>query len=217
MLPAMQNGRELMENFVVFEGIDGTGTTTQLNRLSRRLEGTDIAYHASCEPTPGPVGVLIRQALSGAFVARPETVARLFAADRGEHLYGPDGIVARTGRGQLAISDRYFFSSLAYQGLTCGHELPDLLNAPFPLPELLLFFELDPEVAERRMANRHALDIYENLGFQRRVAEAYRTIVDSFEDSGMTIARINASATPDEVEAAVWDAVSSLVRRISGR
>jgi dTMP kinase len=212
----MQNGRALIDNFVVFEGIDGTGTTTQLNRLSQRLEAMGLPYHASCEPTPGPVGALIRQALSGAFMARPETVARLFAADRGEHLYGPDGIVARTGRGQLAVSDRYFFSSLAYQGLTCGNELPTLLNAPFPLPELLLFFELDPEVAERRMAARKALDIYENLEFQRRVAGAYRTIVNSFEDSGMSIVRINASATPDDVESAVWAAVSPLVRRING-
>ncbi len=212
----MQNGRATIENFVVFEGIDGTGTTTQLNRLSRRLEASGIAHHASCEPTPGPVGVLIRQAPSGAFPARPETVARLFAADRGEHLYGPEGIVARTGRGQLAVSDRYLFSSLAYQGLTCGNELPALLNAPFPLPELLLFFELDPEVAERRMASRKELDIYENLQFQRHVAEAYRTIVGSFEDSGLNIARINASATPDEVESAVWAAVLPLVRRING-
>ncbi len=213
----MQNGRALIQNFVVFEGIDGTGTTTQLARLSRRLEGAGIAYHTSCEPTPGPIGVLIRQALAGTFAARPETVARLFAADRGEHLYGPDGTVARTDRNQLAVSDRYFFSSLAYQGLTCGQELPALLNASFPLPELLLFFELDPIVAERRMASRKALDIYENLEFQRRVAEAYRAIVDSFEDSGMAIARINASAPPEEVESSVWNAISPLVRRISGR
>ena len=212
----MQNGRALIHNFVVFEGIDGTGTTTQLNRLSRRLEAWGLAYQASCEPTPGPVGVLIRQALSGSFEAKPETVARLFAADRGEHLYGPDGIVARTGRGQFAVSDRYLFSSLAYQGLTCGEALPALLNASFPLPELLLFFELDPEVAEQRMASRKALDLYENLEFQRRVAGAYRTIVDSFEDSDMAIARINASAPPDVVESAVWAAVSPLVRRISG-
>jgi len=213
----MQNRRTFLENFIVFEGIDGTGTTTQLNRLSRRLEASRIPYHAGCEPTPGPVGLLIRQALSGAFEARPETIARLFAADRGEHLYANDGIVARTGRGQLVVSDRYFFSSLAYQGLTCGHDLPSLLNAPFPLPELLLFFELDPEVAEQRMAARKALDIYENLEFQRRVAGAYRTIVNSFEDSGMSIARINASATPDDVESAVWAAVSPLAHRISGR
>jgi len=216
MLRAMRHEREIVKGFIAFEGIDGTGTTTQLVRLSRRLESAGIAFQTGCEPTPGPVGILIRQALSGAFEARPETVARLFAADRGEHLYAAGGIVDRAGAGQIVVSDRYFFSSLAYQGLTCGPDLPAALNAPFPLPELLLFFELDPEVAERRMSSRAALDIYENLAFQRRVAEAYRTVIGSFEDSGMAIARINASASQDEVETAVWAAVSPLVKRRQG-
>lgn len=156
---------------------------------------------------------MIRQALSGAYAALPETVARLFATDRGEHLYGADGIVERTGRGEIAVSDRYFFSSLAYQGLTCGPDLPAALNAPFPLPELLIFFELDPVVAAERMATRSALDIYENIGFQRRVAAAYKDIVESFDGAGMTIARIDASARPDDVEAAVWNAMAPLVER----
>lgn len=160
---------------------------------------------------------MIRQALSGAYPALPETVARLFAADRGEHLYGAGGIVERAGRGEIAVSDRYFFSSLAYQGLTCGPELPASLNAPFPLPELLLFFELDPVVAAERMASRAALDIYENIEFQKRVAAAYSDVVGSFEGLGMTIVRIDARARPDDVEAAVWAAVAPLVGRAANR
>lgn len=206
----MQRPRDIIRGFVVLEGIDGTGTTTQLKRLSKRLAAEGRAHEAGCEPTPGPVGVLIREALSGAFDARPETVARLFAADRGEHLYGRGGVLSATARGELYISDRYLFSSLAYQGLTCGRDLPEELNAGFPLPELLLFFELDPLVAEGRMATRHSLEIYENLEFQRRVARAYHDIVASFEGTGMTVARIDAAASPDEVEAAVWSAVSAL-------
>ncbi len=211
----MPRPKEIIRGFVVFEGIDGTGTTTQLARLGRRLSLSGVPYRASCEPTPGPVGAMIRQALSGAYDALPETVARLFAADRGEHLYGADGIVERAGLGDIAVSDRYFFSSLAYQGLTCGPELPAALNAPFPLPELLLFFELDPLVAAERMASRAVLDIYENIEFQKRVAAAYRDIIGSFEGLGMTIARIDASAGPDDVEAAVWSAVAPLVGRRS--
>jgi len=213
----MRNRREHIKGFVAFEGIDGTGTTTQLARLAKRLDATGTAYRTSCEPTPGPVGTLIRQALSGAFPAKPETVARLFAADRGEHLFGTDGIVELTARGGLVVSDQYLFSSLAYQGLTCGPELPELLNAPFPLPELLLFFELEPSMAARRMATRAALDIYENLEFQNRVAAAYSAVIDSFKDSGMSIVRIDASATPDEVETAVWAAISPVIDRLRRR
>ena len=115
------------------------------------------------------------------------------------------------------MSDRYLFSSLAYQGLTCGEALPASLNESFPLPQLLLFFELDPAVAAERMAGRKALDIYENLSFQNRVAEAYRDVIRSFEDGGMEIARIDASARPDDVEAAVWSAVSPVLGRVAGR
>jgi dTMP kinase len=213
----MRHTRDILRGFIAFEGIDGTGTTTQLGRLSRRLEGLGAAFQASCEPTPGPAGRLIREALSGGFDARPETVARLFAADRGEHLYGPGGLVERASRGELVVSDRYLFSSLAYQGLTCGPELPAELNARFPLPELLLFFSLDPDEASRRLASRKALEIYENLEFQRRVDAAYRRVVASFEGSGMTIVRIDAAAGPDEVEAAVWDAVEPLAARSASR
>lgn len=203
----------ILRGFVVFEGLDGSGTTTQLARLSRRLEDAGTPWSSSCEPTDGPVGKLIRQALSGAFAAKPETVARLFAADRGEHLYGEAGIVERSGRGELVVSDRYVFSSLAYQGLTCGPALPAALNAPFPLPELLVFFEIDPEKAAARMALRSSLEIYENLAFQRRVAAAYTDVIASFEGKGMRIVRLDAGASPDAVEEEVWSAVSTLVPR----
>jgi len=158
---------------------------------------------------------LLREALSGSFAAFPETVARLFAADRGEHLAGAGGIIELTAGGTLAISDRYLFSSLAYQGLTCGPELPGLLNASFPLPELLLYFELDPHTAMERMASRTAFEIYENLEFQKRVASAYATVIDSFQDSGMTIVRIAANESPDSIEARIWSSVKPLARGLA--
>lgn len=209
----MRHPRTIIRGFIVFEGIDGTGTTTQLGRLADRLTRAGAAYRSDCEPTAGPIGQIVRQALSGAFKARPETVARLFAADRGEHLYAADGIVDSADQGSLVVSDRYLFSSLAYQGLTCGSELPESLNADYPLPELLLHFELDPEEAARRMSGRAVFDIYENLDFQRRVDAAYRSVIASFEGLGMTITRIDASNPPDKVEADVWAAVEPLVVR----
>ena len=197
---------------MVFEGIDGTGTTTQLARLQKRLVATACPHAVSCEPTNGPIGSLIREALFGKVLLHPHTVARLFAADRGEHLYGQGGILASSAAGLLSISDRYLFSSLAYQGLTCGQELPAALNAGFPLPRLLLFFDLDPKAAMDRMAGRSKLDIYENLEFQKQVAAAYRHAIGSFEGTGMQIVRIDAAMDPEAVEMAVWQAVLPLVK-----
>lgn len=213
---AMHQARTILPGFIVLEGIDGSGTTTQLARLARRLDGAGIPHAESCEPTKGPIGRLLREALSGSFAAHPETVARLFAADRGEHVFGSGGIQELTASGTLAISDRYLFSSLAYQGLTCGPELPATLNAPFPLPELLLFFELDPHTAMERMASRTAFEIYENLEFQRRVAAAYASVVASFQNSGMRIVTLDASQPPDAIEQMIWAAIEPLANRTAG-
>jgi dTMP kinase len=114
----------------------------------------------------------------------------------------------------LSISDRYLFSSLAYQGLTCGQELPATLNAGFPLPRLLLFFDLEPTVAMARMAGRPKLDIFENLEFQKQVAAAYRHAIDSFRETGMEIVRIDAAMDPESVEHAIWRAVEPLAHAL---
>jgi dTMP kinase len=208
----MMERREILDRFIVFEGIDGTGTTTQLARLQKRLTAAACPHAVSCEPSRGPIGSLIRESLFGTIPLHPHTVARLFAADRGEHLYGQGGIHETTSAGMLAISDRYLFSSLAYQGLTCGQELPAELNAGFPLPRLLLFFDLEPKVAMGRMAGRSRLDSYENLRFQEQVAAAYRRIIGSFKDTGMQIVHIDAAMEPESVELAVWQAVEPLVK-----
>lgn len=203
----------VIRGFVVFEGIDGSGTTTQLNLLRARLESEGIPHAIGSEPTGGAVGRLIRQALAGREALLPETVARLFAADRGEHVRGPGGIAERAAAGELVVSDRYLFSSLAYQGRACGPELPAALNAGFPLPELLIFFDIDPEISMGRIASRPDRDIYETLAFQREVALAYRSIVASYAGSAMKTLRVDASKPVGEVECEVWQAVSGLLGR----
>ena len=133
---------EKLGNFAVFEGLDGSGTSTQLRLLEQKLAGRAIqnpVFLATYEPTDGAIGKLIRSVLKKDIVIRAETLARLFAADRGEHLYAAGGIIERCRRGELVICDRYTLSSLVYQGIECGIELPRSLNSSFPSPELLLF------------------------------------------------------------------------------
>ncbi len=118
----MFGNSRILSNFLVFEGLDGSGTTTQLGILEEELSRREIPHLISAEPTTSPIGQLIREALSGRLVLERDTLARLFAADRAEHLFGKHGMVPRSEAGELVICDRYLFSSLAYQGSEIGLE-----------------------------------------------------------------------------------------------
>jgi dTMP kinase len=204
----------LLQNFVVFEGVDGSGTSTQLELLKRRFgeaDGRDWPLPplvCTFEPTDGVVGRLLRSALRGEVRLHGETMARLFAADRAEHLYGEGGLIELARSGSLVVCDRYTLSSRVYQGLECGDELPDALNSGFPAPELLFFFDIDPRVSFLRLEKRAQKDIYESLDFQIRVRERYLSLLDSCRAEGSRVIVIDASAPVDVVARSVWQNIS---------
>jgi dTMP kinase len=202
----------VLRRFIVLEGGDGAGTTTQLALIDRALDRAGIDHWTTSEPTESPEGLLIRRILSGELERDPGTLARLFAADRNEHLKGRGGILERLGRGGTVVCDRYVLSSLAYQGVACGPELPAQLNAAFPLPELLLFFDLSPERSMGRLEGRERLDIFEALPFQERVRAAYAEALASYAGGGMRIERIDASRGVEEVHREI----AALVRSTLG-
>jgi dTMP kinase len=210
---------KVIPSFVVLEGGDGCGTSTQLDLLRRRFAETPEpgegrrelpVLSAVSEPTGGPVGALIREALGGRLVLRPETLARLFSADREEHLFGRDGIVERCGRGELVVCDRYVLSSLVYQSITCGEELPLLLNRDFPYPELLLYFDLDPDIAAQRLETRREREIFEYRDFQVKVREGYRSLLPRYARGGTRIVTLDASQSPEKVAEDLWSALKEM-------
>ena len=193
----------LLKNFIVFEGIDGAGTSTQIKKL---VESNPQKYIATAEPTGGPTGKFLRRMLAGDFKVDERTNAYLFAADRCQHIFGQGGVKELCESGKTVVSDRYFFSSLAYQSVSCGLELPMLLNSPFPLPEYLFFFEINPEISLARVNNRNGQkEIYETLEKQKKIAALYEKVISMYEsDPGlkeeMKIIRIDASKSIREVE-----------------
>jgi dTMP kinase len=204
----------ILQNFAVLEGPDGTGTSTQMELLKRRFAAADRplpVLYPTVEPTGGELGQLIRRALRGELNLRPETLARLFAADRGEHLYSKGGIAERAERGELVVCDRYVPSSLVYQGLECGEELPRTLNGPFPAPRLIIFFDLDPHIAAERMKGRKDRDIYEYLEFQIRVRDRYRSLLPAFRAQGSAVVCLNASRRPEETAEELWTALETML------
>lgn len=192
----------IIKNFFVFEGIDGSGTSTQISLLAKNDKTGSIVTTA--EPTSKETGKFLRKMLAGDFSVDAKTAAYLFAADRCEHIYGKDGVLELTSAGKTVVSDRYIFSSLAYQSVSCGDELPRLINSPFPLPEILFYFYIDPEVSLKRVESRgEAKEIYEKIDYQKKTAELYEKVVCEYEktsaETGMKIVRIDATKTIEEI------------------
>jgi dTMP kinase len=201
---------EIIPNFVVFEGGDGSGTTTQLSILKEKLKNAQKpAFFPTFEPTDSQTGRLIRAALKKEISVTPETLCCLFAADRNEHLYGQNGILSHTGRGELVICDRYVASSLVYQGIECGDELPKILNSRFPIPEITIFLDIKPQAALERMKNRSSLEIYERLDFQEKV---YKKYISTLEIYGKTarVEIVDASKSISEVADQVWSILAQM-------
>lgn len=172
--------------FLVLEGIDGSGTTTQIELLARALEGRGFRVCATREPTPGPVGRLLREALGRKLVDSVSeapvaldwaTLALLFAADRVDHVRRT--IEPALARGEVVLSDRYVLSSYLYQSLTSPlgeAAIPWLreINAQALRPRATLVLGIDPDVAEaRRRARGGDPELYEVSSLQRSLACGY--------------------------------------------
>ena len=194
----------ILKNFIVFEGCDGSGTSTAISRLKARCAAAGIPAVFTAEPASGPIGSLLRRALSGEVALARQTLAYLFAADRAEHLYGSGGLAEQCAAGTLVFCDRYVLSSLVYQGIECGAELPERLNETFPAPEKLFFFDLPVEVAQKRISGRDSLEIYETEHFQRKVEAAYRQNLDFCRRQGSEVITVNAALPPESVEDFLW-------------
>jgi dTMP kinase len=197
-----------LKDFYALEGIDGSGTTTQLEAVSAALSEAGFSVYPTCEPTGGAIGGLIRRALSGELAFSQETLALLFAADRNEHLNSEGGLIQRLAAGQIVLSDRYLFSSLAYQSLTGKPALPFSLNAAYPLPEILFFLDIEPDQAMARMAGRSGRDIFETPSMLQRVAASYRAVLELYSGSGMRIRRLDAARPAADI---THDIVSDII------
>ena len=200
--------------FIVIEGLDGSGKGTQISRLERALSELGINIHLTCEPTQHATGGLVRDALGGLTKRTQHELAALFLADRIAHCQNPaDGIKMLIERGVTVICDRYYYSSLAYQGMDIGLDwvLPANLNCPEILkPDLCIFLDVPTEVADSRIeAGRASREIFEEKSTIERVRRKYFEIFDMLK-AEHNIKIINAARTPDEVSEDVISAAKAL-------
>ena len=197
-------GEKTLTGFFVIEGIDGAGTTTQLELLTERYQKSGNPFWPTCEPTTGEIGKLIRQVLAGNVLVEPCTSAHLFVADRHEHLFSDEGIRAHLERGDKVISDRYLFSSLAYQTVECSFDYVLTLNDPFPLPEALFFVDVPTEVGKQRSSERLEREIFEHEEFQIKVREKYMQVLEVYASSDMDVHIIDGNDPPNVIAEKIW-------------
>ncbi|WP_243336906.1 dTMP kinase [Anaeromyxobacter soli] len=203
--------------FIVLEGLDGAGTTTQARLLGDRLRGAGRAVHVTAEPSGGPIGSLVRQALSRRVVGGrgqgeldPGALALLFAADRLDHVAAE--IAPKLAEGVDVVSDRFTLSSLAYQGLTTGAlAWVEAVNARAATPDVTLFLRARAAVAlKRRRAATMDPELYEVSDFQRAVARSYDRGIALLRAAGQRVVELDGEAPVEAVADAVWAAVEQL-------
>jgi dTMP kinase len=171
--------RRAAGRFIVLEGIDGSGTTTQGQALVAAFERAGQRAHFTHQPSVLPLGQMLRRFLTGAEVNRPDWdgMALLFAADRLQHV--AEEIEPLLAQRVTVVCDRYDLSSLAYQSATApdgAATLPWLraINQRARRPDVTLVFDVDASVAEARRARRGGPpELFERRELQRRLAELY--------------------------------------------
>lgn len=207
--------------FITFEGCDGCGKTTCIEKVHEMLNEEKIPHVLSREPGGSKIAEDIRKIIldKDNVEEDPRTEALLYAASRRQHLV--EKVIPVLDEGTMVLCDRYLDSSLAYQGYARGLGIDNIMaiNAfaiENTMPDLTFFLDLPPEIGLKRVQSRaresDRLD-QEKLSFHKAVYEGYQIINRRFSDR---IVRIDASRSPDEVASSVFDVILKKVRERNG-
>jgi dTMP kinase len=188
---------------IAFEGVDGSGKTTQVARLADALRARGLDVVTTREPTDGRYGQRIRAMATSGEPPPPHEELRWFIEDRRDHV--KETIAPALERGAVVVTDRYFLSTVAYQGAR-GHEPAELLarsEAEFPLPDLVLLLEVPPTRGLERVRRRGASEpAFEQREYLEEVAAIFHSIERDY------VARVEATGDVDAVHAGVWRIVA---------
>ena len=165
----------ILKNFIVFEGLDGCGKSSQVKLLANHLEKLGKRVNYSCEPTDGPIGKMVRDVLQHRIKTTPKALALLYSADREDHIFhNKTGIAYTTQDGIFEISDRYFYSSLAYQSVNVDYNYVENINN-FPYPELLIYIDVPVELCLKRIDKRgEEKELFEKKEFLEKVEKNFK-------------------------------------------
>lgn len=199
-------------SFITFEGIDGSGKSTQIKMLAEKLKDMGVNYYVTREPTDSPIGSLIHQIMTGRIKTDNKVIAALFAADRLDHLLNDtDGIVPKIEEGIAVITDRYYFSSYAYHSvdmpmdwvINANEQSSNILR-----PTATVFIDLNPDTAiERIKANRFHQELFEKKSRLIKVREKYLEAFERLKEEENVII-IDGSRDPNVIAKDIWERVN---------
>ncbi|OFX58611.1 MAG: dTMP kinase [Bacteroidetes bacterium GWB2_41_8] len=199
--------------FIVFEGIDGSGKSTQINLLKQKFENRGLGVLIESEPTNNPVGEMIQDVMTGKITLANESIAALFLADRLEHITNPiNGLNEKLANGNNIIASRYYFSSYAFQSdavplkwLVESNELcKSLLKA-----DLTFYLNIDPEQSYERVKKRgKQLELFET---REKLIKTHNQYLKAFDLYGHdeNIFIINAGNSIQKIHSDIWSIVKS--------
>lgn len=179
--------------FIVFEGTDGSGKSTQMKLLGKYLSEKGEECYLTHEPTDSPFGSLLRSCMSGRIDADEHAIAALFAADRLDHITNPvNGIRAKLEAGVTVLCDRYYFSSFAYNGGFVPLDWVVELNKPameMLRPDLIVYIDLPPEESMKRVFRRGSTERYETQEKQQKIRAKFFEVFGQFKEENVKIVK----------------------------
>ena len=200
--------------FIVFEGIDGAGKTTQIKLLAQKLRESGRQVYCTAEPTESVSGGLLRDALGGVSKRTTCELAAMFVLDRIFHNVNPvHGIEKMLADGIDVICDRYYYSSLAYQGSDTDAKWVRDMNLSCPeirRPDLCIFLDLTPEQSMARIdAGRVTKEIYESCERLEKVRNQFYRVFEELQGRDR-IAIINAAPGVEEIHQEILRVVEEI-------
>ena len=210
----MDNNAKRRGEFIVFEGLDGSGLSTQASLLKEWMEKQGVAVYLTKEPTAGPVGALIRLALgrrltfSSSNEDNDAIIALLFAADRMDHL--ATDIIPKLEAGVHVVCDRYYLSTFAYQSRSTDLAWLRSLHARCIRPDLTILLDVSPRVCCQRIAeHRWHVEIYEQEQILEGVRQRYHEIAGQLRGEGLDIRTVpgDGGRTIEQVRDAILEQV----------
>ena len=200
--------QDFYKGFIVFEGLDGAGTTTQIKRLAKKLEDNGRKVFLTHEPTDNPIGRVVRDVLQHKIKTTSRALAFLYASDRDDHLRNPEyGIEKAIAEDRVVLSDRYFYSSIAYQGVDLDIDFVKTIN-PFPHAEFIIFVDTSVESCMNRIEKRgEEKELFEKAEFLTKVRNNYLSQLSDLPESTKLLV-LDGELSIDEIEKRIWDWIS---------